>query len=138
VPSDPPTGREKTAARLVLEPTPENVSRGRSWLSDVLSRGTRLSGNQIEAATIMLSELVTNVFSHTGSKAYVSYRNPTADTVLVAVRDEGVGEPRIQPFDPLRIGGNGLRIVDAMSETWAVEHDPDGGKTVWFTIEVRR
>ena len=39
----------------------------------------------------------------------------------------------MQPVDPERIGGLGLRIVDQLAIAWGVAPFP-GGKTVWATV----
>ena len=47
--------------------------------------------------------------------------------------DSGDELPAMQPADPIRIGGLGLRIVDQLAADWGVAPFP-GGKTVWATV----
>jgi hypothetical protein len=40
----------------------------------------------------------------------------------------------VQEFDPDRIGGHGLRIVQSLSARWGCTRFDGAGKTVWFEI----
>ena len=53
--------------------------------------------------------------------------------MCLSVTDSGDELPVVQPPDPMRVGGLGLRIVDRIAATWGVSPFP-GGKTVWATI----
>ena len=60
----------------------------------------------------------------------------TPESVRIEVRDLGPGDPVVRPADPARLGGNGLRIVEAWSTEWGVTRSPRGGKSVWICLEV--
>ena len=55
------------------------------------------------------------------------------DVLQVSVTDSGPELPAMQPVDPGRIGGVGLRIVDRLASEWGVAPFP-GGKTVWAVL----
>jgi anti-sigma regulatory factor (Ser/Thr protein kinase) len=110
------------------------VSEARGWLGESLRLSAPdLSSARLEEALLMASELVTNVVEHTSSEPEVTVTQ-TADSVRVEVGDEGPGTPVVQPPNPTRIGGNGLRIVDRWSDTWGVISRPGDGKVVWFSV----
>jgi anti-sigma regulatory factor (Ser/Thr protein kinase) len=108
----------------------------RSWVAQRLRSKTRLSDTQIERAGVMVSELVTNVILHTTSEAKVSLSLVDGGGARVEVHDEGHGAPAVQPANPLRVGGNGLRIVEAWSDAWGIERRP-AGKVIWFSMTPR-
>lgn len=83
---------------------------------------------------LMVSELASNCVVHARTGFEVCLLRAPG-TLRVEVTDEGLGDPRIH--SPAHDGrkGRGLMIVDALSDTWGVEHRPDGeGKTVWFAV----
>jgi signal transduction histidine kinase len=108
----------------------------RSWVAERLRAATRLSDTQIDRAGVMVSELVTNVILHTTSEAKVSMRLVDGGGARIEVHDDGPGNPAVQPANPLRVGGNGLRIVEAWSDSWGIEPDT-AGKVIWFAMEPR-
>ncbi|HEX2577507.1 MAG TPA: ATP-binding protein [Aquihabitans sp.] len=96
-------------------------------------RANGASDETVESAQLLASELVSNVLAHTDSAAEVTAT--TEDHVLrVAVADESDEAPTIRPVDPTRVGGNGLRIVEAFAATWGTRRRPHHGKVVWFTL----
>ena len=58
-----------------------------------------------------------------------------ADALRVSVADANPAEPRVLPSDPSRIGGNGMRIVDAWSTEWGVRQIEGDGKDTWFRLD---
>jgi anti-sigma regulatory factor (Ser/Thr protein kinase) len=110
------------------------VSEARRWLDESLRRtAPDLPSARLEETLLMASELVTNVVEHTSSEPEVTVTQ-TRDAVRVEVGDEDPGSPKVQPLDPTRVGGNGLRIVDLWADTWGVRRRPDDGKVVWFSV----
>lgn len=110
-----------------------NVVVARRWLTECLE-AFAVPADRIAEAEVIISELVTNVFRHTRSAATV-FVSATPGEVRVDVHDdEGASLPVLQPVDPTRVGGNGIRILDAFASTWGYERLPDGGKDVWFTV----
>ena len=110
-----------------------NVVLARRWLMDSL-RGAGAPEERVAEAGVVISELVTNVLTHTTSEATVALRMG-ARSAHVSVHDADGGMlPVLRPVDPTRIGGNGIRILDAFSTAWGCDVVPLGGKDVWFQV----
>ncbi|GAA2576838.1 hypothetical protein GCM10010435_61230 [Winogradskya consettensis] len=88
----------------------------------------------IDDVMIVISELVQNVSQHTRShgELIVSIQ---PGTVLVEVGDSSTTVPLTPHPGPLRAGGRGLRLVDAISQQWGVRTCPEG-KVVWARLPV--
>lgn len=112
----------------------QEVTRVRHAIVDEL-HGRGFDG-EADDAGVMVSELLANVFEHARSEAQV-WVEIEGDRVRVSVHDESEAVPKVQPIDPRRVGGNGMRVVDAFAEAWGVDPDPTG-KTVWFTVQRAR
>jgi anti-sigma regulatory factor (Ser/Thr protein kinase) len=93
-----------------------------------------------EALSLVVSELVTNSVLHAGLTADDSvdlHVDNGGPQVHVAVHDRGPGfTPPAPNADPLIIGGQGLVITDALSDSWGVDCDEDGC-TVWCDIATK-
>jgi anti-anti-sigma regulatory factor len=85
-------------------------------------------------ASLIASELVTNVVEHAGTLATlrVSLR---PRFVTVGVRDGSVAEPQLGQPSPH--GGRGLLLVQAMAASWGWL-PVDGGKVVWASLARRQ
>ncbi|QXC61102.1 ATP-binding protein [Aquihabitans sp. G128] len=118
---------------LELERDAAAAATARAWLTDALSDPAVISGPARADLLVMASELVTNVISHTRSRPRIAV-SCDDDEVLVEVGDDSPDLPQVRDLEPDRVGGNGLRIVEAWSRRWGVERHPDDGKTVWFTV----
>ena len=84
-------------------------------------------------AALVVSELTTNALRHGLGEVVVRAAVDDDGAVQLSVTDSGDELPEMQPADPDRIGGLGLRIVDQLCTAWGVAHFP-GGKTVWATV----
>jgi anti-sigma regulatory factor (Ser/Thr protein kinase) len=109
---------------------PQAVTAARHFVREALSRE---GADVIDAAELMTSELTSNCVRHAGTAFEVSVRVGDDDEIRVEVHDSGGGQPRALSPGPQEPSGRGLMIVEAMSESWGVEHRGDG-KTVWFTL----
>lgn len=109
------------------------VALARDWVSETLGDSELLEASEQANVEVMVSELVANVIKHTSSRPLLSVRCDDQE-VVVEVEDDDPGQPIVRPLDPERIGGNGLRIVDAWSERWGVRNRDHDGKVVWFTV----
>jgi anti-sigma regulatory factor (Ser/Thr protein kinase) len=93
-----------------------------------------------EDLALLVSELVTNSLRHAGLSVGdaigVSLINGAARARL-AVHDDGPGfTPSLSGWnEPDVAGGRGLEIVEALSDAWGVDCDPDGC-TVWCEVGV--
>ena len=94
----------------------------RSWGDDEL-------GDVVE---VLASELATNAVQHAQSPFRVAISRAPA-LIRVAVRDTSFLPPEQLRRDPARLGGRGVRLVDALSQSWGTNHEPDG-KTVWAEV----
>jgi anti-sigma regulatory factor (Ser/Thr protein kinase) len=91
----------------------------------------------VEAARLVVSELVTNAVLHAPESAMISVGlRLTDDVVRVLVTDGGLDEPgRGVPPDPgTAETGRGVWLVDAFTERWGTESHGRHGKTVWCEL----
>lgn len=96
------------------------------WFED------NLSGQELDSARLLVSELVTNSVIHGQGQICLAARIDD-NRILVEVSDEGSSfehTARSVPFDQLH--GRGLGIVDALSSRWGIH---EGTTHVWFEIE---
>jgi anti-sigma regulatory factor (Ser/Thr protein kinase) len=103
----------------------------RDWLREFLE--PRVSEGRIDDSLLVVSELVTNALRHGLGEVVVRAAVDADGTVQLSVTDSGAELPALQPVDPMRVGGLGLRIVDQLSAAWGVAPFP-GGKTVWANL----
>jgi hypothetical protein len=131
------------------EPRPEPLEQSlvvfrrnlpRSPGSPLLARGIlrealrRFPEETVQAAQLILSELVTNVVMHARS-AFELKIEILVESIRVTVEDASSELPRrsVTGSD----GGLGLMIVAALSTTWGCDRTPFG-KQVWFELEGQR
>ena len=98
--------------------------------------------SDVEAAQLVVSELVTNALHHAPATQAITLELLAGDSsVEVRVSDEGRQAPeRRTPSDP-ESGierGRGVWIVDAFTDHWGTERDGHGGKTVWCEVPAER
>jgi two-component sensor histidine kinase len=96
--------------------------------------------SRADDAALIVSELVTNSVRHAGLRGNGMVTVDLAmlkDRLRITVSDGGSElEPRLLPTNPDVPGGFGLRLVDDLSLTWGIAHDPDGATHVWCDLEV--
>jgi anti-sigma regulatory factor (Ser/Thr protein kinase) len=95
----------------------------RSWL------GT--DNGRAERAELLVSELVTNVVHHVGSDMVVRCSR-RGDRIRIEVTDPSDMPPQISGA-PNAGGGYGLRIIEALADSWGYDAG-ERGKSVWFEI----
>ncbi|WP_369070408.1 SpoIIE family protein phosphatase [Kineococcus terrestris] len=85
-------------------------------------------------AELVVSELVTNAVTHTGSPPHL-HLSHLGDTghLRVAVSDGSTRHPAARAAGPDALGGRGLAIVEALAERWGVS-DQGEGKVVWARL----
>jgi len=94
--------------------------------------GSRLGPDELETATLLTSELVTNAVRH-GEGRITLRADLDDDRMLVEVIDEGEGlEQAIREHDFESVKGWGLRLVDSASSRWGAH---EGTTHVWFELE---
>ena len=111
---------------------PESVPAARRFVRDVLRDQPR---DVREAVELMATELATNCVQHAKTSFELTI-NHGQEQIRIEVSDTGPGHPVSRSPTPKERRGRGLRLVEAMSDSWGV--DPSSrGKTVWFTVPQR-
>lgn len=115
---------------IVLPPLPPSVPEARGFAREALL-ALGLPHTE-EAVSLLVSELITNAVLHAGTPVrLLVFRY---DGVLrVEVSDDDPTLPRLVDPDPMRPGGRGIMLVDALSQRWGVDAD-ERGKTIWFEL----
>jgi anti-sigma regulatory factor (Ser/Thr protein kinase) len=90
------------------------------------------SRETVDAVELMASELASNCVRH-AETCFEFTIGSTQRQIRVEVRDGGGGRPHTRTPGPYERTGRGLRIVEALAETWGVDPTPPG-KAVWFTV----
>ncbi|CAL9338435.1 ATP-binding protein [Streptomyces sp. Tu 3180] len=98
-------------------------------------RGRALPDRVVDAAQLVVSELITNAVKY-GSDPIELSLALVADTVTVTVRDGDTTLPSPKPTDPGRVGQHGLEIVLALCRDVGVRREP-AGKRVTAHLAVR-
>ncbi len=130
VPAAPPSGALVVQFSVASEPAA--VGPAREELRETL-RAWDVDADAIEAATLCLSELVTNAVVHAVSGCWVRVTND-AGSVAVTVRSPGSSRHVLgEAEDPLQVHGRGLQLVDALAGSWGSDVQ-DGGLTTWFVL----
>lgn len=92
----------------------------------------------LDRVALLVSELATNAVRHAGTDFIVRVEQ-TDEEIAVEIADAGEGTPMLRRAEPRDASGRGLRIVEALADSWGVRPDPNGaGKTVWFTLSLTR
>ena len=102
-------------------------------------RDRGIDGDVADSAVLLVSELVTNAILH--GEPPVELRVGVPPGLLRVEVHDGDREapvPMPQELGPSRerMGGRGLRLVEALSSRWGLCEDDDG-KTLWFEIDLR-
>lgn len=125
------TGSRAEAARLTLDPIGQAVGVARRFVCEALAN---LDRHDVEDSAVLgVSELVTNALIHARSRFTVTVCITEEGRVRVTVHDGSSAEPRPRHYDREATTGRGLRLVEAVSSSWGVDHGAGGnGKDVWF------
>ena len=124
---------------LTLAAEPLSVGRARTFVR--ASAGAHV--DDVEAAVLIVSELVANVVSH--ARTPVTLRVDPGPPLRVEVRD---GVAATEAFrlvitsgqampDASSVSGRGIALVHAMATRLGLDDDPGGGKVVWFELSNR-
>ncbi|GGL62933.1 ATPase [Streptomyces fumigatiscleroticus] len=89
----------------------------------------------LDAARLVVSELVTNVHRHAPGPCRLRL-TLADDGVEIAVWDTADGFPTFLPRDPLRIGQHGLEIVTRLCDE-VITKPHETGKTVYARVPLR-
>lgn len=121
---------------ILLPGERQSVAVGRHWVvRTAAARGAVGMTNQV--LELLSSELLANAVLHGPSQTGVGVQLVvTDDLARVSVSDGAETSPVVMRTDPSALSGRGMAIVEAMSSRWGVEVHEDGGKTVWFELDL--
>jgi anti-sigma regulatory factor (Ser/Thr protein kinase) len=92
-------------------------------------------GEQVhDDVALVVSELFTNALVHTDSTEITCRLQTTAETVYLAITDQGRGPSGPQVREPDAESGRGLLLVNALAELWGVSNEQGRGRTVWAIL----
>jgi anti-sigma regulatory factor (Ser/Thr protein kinase) len=121
---------------ILLPGERRSVALGRHWVvRTAAARGAVGMTNQV--LELLSSELLANAVLHGPTQTGIGLQLVVSDEVArVSVSDGAETSPVVMRTDPSALSGRGMAIVEAMSSRWGVEVHEDGGKTVWFELDL--
>jgi anti-sigma regulatory factor (Ser/Thr protein kinase) len=121
--------------RIVLHAEPSSVGAARRWCARTLERWGA-SGDVVDSACLLVSELVTNAVLHAGTSCELTVKRPAAvegDVVRIEVADGDPGTPVAKHYEVEAASGRGLHLIEAISDRYGTR--PLGaGKAVWCEL----
>jgi serine phosphatase RsbU (regulator of sigma subunit) len=118
----------------VAQAEPERIAEARGQVRDVLHDWA--DADQVDAAVLMVSEMVTNVLLHTDGDALLIAEisgERGARRIRVDVADGSDELPHRRSPGELASSGRGLVLMELLAGAWGV--DPRGdGKSTWFEL----
>lgn len=137
VDDDVPLGTgEDGVESIVLPGQRQSVGMGRHWVVRTAAEGG-VVGMANQVVELLSSELLANAVLHGGEGGAIGVQvRHTATTVRVSVSDGGSLAPVVLHREPSAPSGRGMAIVEAMSTRWGVDDHAEGGKTVWFELDL--
>jgi anti-sigma regulatory factor (Ser/Thr protein kinase) len=135
-PDDAATDADVDVDSILLPGERQSVAIGRHWVvRTAAARGAVGMTNQV--LELLSSELLANAVLHGPVQTGIGVQLVvTEDTARVSVSDGAETSPVVMRTDPSALSGRGMAIVEAMSSRWGVEVHEDGGKTVWFELDL--
>jgi two-component sensor histidine kinase len=103
-----------------------------------------LAAADLDAVLLATSELVNNALMHAaplGGSGVCEVRVwfDRSSRVHVEVADQSDVLPELpSPPSAAQLSGRGLNIVDTLVDRWGAEPTPDGGKYLWFELDLDR
>ncbi|MET9507243.1 SpoIIE family protein phosphatase [Streptomyces flavidovirens] len=124
----------RRTALTVAQAEPERIAAARQQLRDLLHDWS--DAEQLDAAVLMVSEMVTNVLVHTDGDALLiaeAKGEPGVRRLRVEVTDSSDELPHKRRPGEMASSGRGLILMEMLAHTWGV--DPKGeGKSIWFEL----
>lgn len=119
-----------SAAALRLGASGRSVGAARRFVAAELARAG-ITGDLVDTAELLVSELVTNAVLHAQTEIFVRVRG--ARPVVIEVQDAEPRGPLHRPHDLESVTGRGLDLVQLLAAAHGVRRC-DGGKVVWFAL----
>jgi anti-sigma regulatory factor (Ser/Thr protein kinase) len=116
---------------LELPPTTESVPAARRFVRDLMRNSDTVA--DVDIASLLVTEIVTNAVLHALTPMTLRVE-VSADAVRIEVRDGSELPPRLHAFSATAATGRGLRLLESLAVRWGVQHEPAGGKVVWFEV----
>ena len=121
---------------LTLPADPHSIAQARAFVWQKVVGHVE----DVDAAVLMVSELVTNVVEH--ARTEVTLRVGTGPPLRVEVHDGMAATKAFRalvadspPMAPISsVGGRGMGLVHRLSTSIGLDDDPAGGKVVWFEL----
>lgn len=131
-----PTEFGEAVDSVLLPAERQSVAVGRHWVVRTAAvRGATGMANQV--LELLSSELLANAVLHGGEDTGIGVQLVVTERITrVSVSDGSGTSPVVMETDPSALNGRGMAIVEAMSSRWGVEVHEDGGKTVWFELDL--
>ncbi|GGV02789.1 magnesium or manganese-dependent protein phosphatase [Streptomyces filipinensis] len=118
----------------VAQDEPDRIAEARRHLRELLHDWA--GADQVDAAVLLVSEMVTNVLVHTDADALLLAEvtgEAGARWLRVQVTDTGDDLPHRRRPGELASSGRGLMLIELLADAWGV--DPRGeGKSIWFEL----
>ena len=116
---------------LSLPPIPSSAGQARRFVRQLLEEAQR--DEWTDAATLVVSELVTNSVLH-GHSEIELVGQIGADHLRLEVRDANPALPSARAYDDHATTGRGLALIAAVTQAHGVDSLGDAGKVVWCRI----
>jgi hypothetical protein len=123
-------GAATATVRVTLAPEPRSARAARDFVARTCSDWG--CSQQVLAATLIASELVTNAVLHARTPLTMSVSR-CGSQLRVGVRDHDGTPPRSRVVGPDAVSGRGMRVVDALCLDWGVL-SAAGSKLVWAIL----
>ncbi|MEU8773249.1 SpoIIE family protein phosphatase [Streptomyces sp. NPDC048606] len=137
---DRPPHATRPARRTMLtvaQAEPERIAGARRQVGELLHDWA--DPEQVDAAVLMVSEMVTNVLVHTDGDALLmaeAVGELGARRLRVEVADGSDELPHKRHPGEMASSGRGVLLMEMLADTWGV--DPRGeGKSIWFELHER-
>ncbi|MET9351286.1 ATP-binding SpoIIE family protein phosphatase [Streptomyces termitum] len=118
----------------IAQAEPERIAEAREQVRQLLHDWA--DGDQLDAAVLMVSEMVTNVLVHTDGDALLTAQVAAGEEgrrLRVEVSDASDELPHKRHPGEMASSGRGLVLMEMLADAWGVE--PRGeGKTIWFEL----
>jgi hypothetical protein len=131
-----PSPAEAALWQRTFPPAPASVTQARHAAVDAL-RSEGVAGPELDAAELVLGELISNAVVHAGTQFTVVAGRRGA-TAHVEVIDHDNHPPVLHDPEPDAVSGRGLRLVDGLAAAWGWEDSTSaaggGRKRVWAEV----